>query len=322
VRNAFYIPTTLIVAALALDVALGDPSWMPHPVRLIGRVITWGEARLWTGFAHSDSWRGAALTIAVVAVSTAATWAIIAIASAADRWFGGAIAVLIAWTTLALKGLDRTGGEVERKLAAGRADLARAEISALVGRDPAALDTDGMVLATIESVAENCSDGIIAPLLYLFVAGPAAAIAYKAINTLDSMIGYRNERFLYFGRAAARIDDAANFVPARLTAFCLAAAAAGLLGRGAQAMRACRTDARKHASPNAGYPEATMAGALGVELGGDVVYAGEIEHRTHLGLAERSPSISDIATARRLMRMAVAIGFCALALTRYVVAGC
>jgi adenosylcobinamide-phosphate synthase len=190
---------------------------------------------------------------------------------------------------------------------------------ALVGRDPATLDRDAMVRATVESVAENCSDGVLAPLCFLFVGGPVIALAYKAVNTLDSMIGYRDARYLYFGRAAARLDDAANFVPARLTALCLAAAAGLTLGRGGAAVRACRADGRKHASPNAGFPEATMAGALGIELGGDAIYAGEIEHRARLGGAQRAVKVADIRAARRLMRIATAIGFGLLALLRYVV---
>ncbi|MGZ6175091.1 MAG: cobalamin biosynthesis protein CobD/CbiB, partial [Candidatus Binataceae bacterium] len=197
-------------------------------------------------------------------------------------------------------------------------DLARAAMPALVGRDPATLDRAAMVRATVESVAENCSDGVLAPLCFLFVGGPVLALAYKAVNTLDSMIGYRDARYLYFGRAAARLDDAANFVPARLTALCLAAAAGLTLGRGGAAASACRADARKHASPNAGLPEATMAGALGIELGGDAVYAGEIEHRARLGGAQRAVEVADIGAARRLMRIATAIGFGLLALLRYV----
>ena len=321
-KNGLYISPALIAAALALDLALGDPSWMPHPVRLIGRAVTLGEARLRTGEPRTDFWRGAILVCVVVILTALAAWIAIAIASTAANWLGQAAALLIAWTTLALNGLDRAAGEVEHALTCGRDDLARAAMPALVGRDAAALDREAMVRATVESIAENCSDGVIAPLFFLFVGGPIFAMAYKAINTLDSMIGYRDARYLHFGRVAARLDDGANLVPARLTALCLAAAAALTLGRGAPALGACRADARKHASPNAGFPEATMAGALGIELGGDAVYAGEVEHRARLGRAERAPNVADIATARRLMRFATAIGFCLLAILRYVVCGC
>jgi adenosylcobinamide-phosphate synthase len=322
VENGFYISTASIAAALALDLVLGDPLWIPHPVRLIGRAVSLGEARLRTGEPRADLWRGALLTSAVVIGTALAAWMAIAIASTAANWLGLAAAVLIAWTTLALHGLDRAAGEVEQALGRGHDDLARAAMPALVGRDPAILDRDAMVRATIESIAENCSDGVLAPLCFLFLGGPVLALAYKAINTLDSMIGYRDSRYLYFGRAAARLDDTANFIPARVTALCLAAAAALTLGRGGAAIGACRTDARLHASPNAGFPEATMAGALGIELGGDAVYAGEVEHRARLGRAERAASITDIAAARRLMRIATAIGFGLLALLRYVLCRC
>jgi adenosylcobinamide-phosphate synthase len=322
VESGFYISTASIAAALALDLVIGDPSWMPHPVRAIGRAIALGEARLHTGEPRADFWRGALLASAVVILTALAAWIAIAIASAVANSLGLAAAVLIAWTTLALNGLDRAAGEVERTLGSGCEGLARAAMPALVGRDPATLDRDAMVRATVESVAENCSDGLLAPLCFLFVGGPVLALAYKAINTLDSMIGHLDERYIYFGRAAARLDDAANFVPARVTGLCLAAAAALTLGRGGAALDACRADAQKHASPNAGFPEATMAGALGIELGGDAVYAGEVEHRARLGRAERAPSVADIARARRLMRIATAIGFCLLALLRYVLCGC
>jgi adenosylcobinamide-phosphate synthase len=320
-ETGLYISTASIAAALALDLLAGDPSWMPHPVRFIGRAVTVGETRLRTGKPPADLWRGALLVSAIVILTALAAWIAIAIASAVSTWLGLATAVLIAWTTLALNGLDRAAGEVERALDRGRDDLARAAMPALVGRDPATLDRAAMVRATVESVAENCSDGVLAPLCFLFVGGPVLALAYKAINTLDSMIGYRDARYLYFGRAAARLDDAANFIPARVTALCLAAAAALTLGRGGAALGACRTDAHKHASPNAGFPEAAMAGALGIELGGNAIYAGELEHRARLGRAERAARVADIATARRLMRIATAIGFGLLALVRYVLTG-
>jgi adenosylcobinamide-phosphate synthase len=316
VESGLYISTAQVAAALALDLVLGDPSWMPHPVRFIGRVVTLGQGRLHTGAPRADLWRGALLTASVVIATALTAWMAIAIASTFSHWLGAVAAVLIAWTTLALNGLDRAAGAVEHALGRGRDDLARAAMPALVGRDPATLDRDALVRATVESVAENCSDGVMAPLCFLFVGGPVLALAYKAINTLDSMIGHRDARYTYFGRAAARLDDAVNFVPARVTALCLAAAAALTLGRGGAALRACRADAHKHASPNAGYPEATMAGALGIELGGDAMYAGEVEHRARLGRAERAATIGDIAAARGLMRIATAIGFCLLALVR------
>jgi adenosylcobinamide-phosphate synthase len=145
-------------------------------------------------------------------------------------------------------------------------------------------------------------------------------MAYKAINTLDSMIGYRDERYLYFGRAAARIDDIANYIPARLSAAGIAAASAFTTGRLRPALRTCLADARKHLSPNAGFPESAMAGALGVKLGGEAIYGGEVEHRAVLGVAEREPTVADIAVARNTLRIATAIAFVSFALVRNVVA--
>lgn len=317
-----YISTPAAAAALLLDLLAGDPDWMPHPVRLIGRAISFGDAHMRSGVPGADLRRGAILAAAIIVLSASIAWAVIAIAAAVNFALGWLIAVLVAWTTLALRSLNRAAAEVERAIGAGREDLARAAMPALVGRDPAVLDRAGMVRATVESVAENCSDGVIAPLFYLFIGGPAAAVAYKAVNTLDSMVGYRDDRYLYFGRAAARIDDAVNFVPARLTALGLAAAAALTLRRGRAALGVCRTDARKHDSPNAGFPEATMAGALGIELGGDAVYGGEVEHHARLGHAERAPAVADIAKARRLMRFATALAFSVFAVARYAAFGC
>ena len=160
-------------------------------------------------------------------------------------------------------------------------------------------------------MAENSSDGVIAPLLYLFMGGPAAAMAYKAINTLDSMIGHTDSRYLYFGRCAARMDDFANLIPARLSAGCLVAAAAILRQRPMDALRVCRADARRHPSPNAGFPEAAMAGALGVQLGGAAIYDGEMETRAAAGSAHRRPvNVTDIATARRMLWVQTADCLC------------
>jgi adenosylcobinamide-phosphate synthase len=219
-----------------------------------------------------------------------------------------------------MRGLDDAAKAVELSLGRDDECAARSAMPALVGRDPDKLDRAGMICATVESIAENLSDGIIAPLLFLFVGGPVAAMAYKAINTLDSMIGYRDEKYLYFGRAAARIDDVANYIPARLSAVCIAAASAYTPGRLRPALRTYLADARKHLSPNAGFPESAMAGALGVQLGGDAIYRGEVEHRAALGIVERELTVADIASARSILRVATAIGFVSFALVRNVVA--
>jgi adenosylcobinamide-phosphate synthase len=258
--------------------------------------------------------------VCVTTLAAGAAWVTIALCGLASHWLSSLAAVLVAWTTLAMRGLDDAAKVVELSLRRDDENAARSAMPALVGRDPDKLDRAEMICATVESLAENLSDGIIAPLLFLFVGGPVAAMAYKAINTLDSMIGYRDERYLYFGRAAARIDDITNYIPARLSAVCIAAASAITTGRLRPAFRTCFADARKHASPNAGYPEAAMAGALGVQLGGEASYGGEVEHRAILGSVERELTVEDIAVARNTMRVATAIGFVSFAMIQNVVA--
>ena len=318
--TAFYIPAPLIFAALALDALAGDPPWLPHPVVLIGRAISWGEQRLRGAWPRTDFVSGLLLAVGTTTLAAAITWLTIELCELGGPWLASLAAVLVAWTTLAMRGLDDAAKTVELSLRRDDENAARIAMPALVGRDPDKLDRAGMICATVESIAENLSDGIIAPLLFLFVGGPVAAMAYKAINTLDSMIGYRDERYLYFGRAAARIDDVANYIPARLSAVCIVAASAFTTGRLRQALRTCLADARKHLSPNAGFPESAMAGALGVQLGGDAIYGDEVEHRAVLGIAQRGLTVEDIAVARSILRVATAIGFVSFALIRNVVA--
>jgi adenosylcobinamide-phosphate synthase len=316
VNWAFYLPTRFIVAAAILDVVAGDPDWLPHPVRFIGRAITFGERRLRCGTRLRDFAGGALLVIAIVTLTAAAGWVVVAALQAAN-WLPGALAAtFIAWTTLAARSLNDAVLAVERCLYRNDEDSARREIRALVGRDAEALDRSGLIRAAIESAAENSSDGVIAPLLFLFVGGPVAAIAYKAINTLDSMVGYKDARYLYFGRVAARLDDLANLVPARVTALAIAASAAIVNGRGRKSLRACAADARKHESPNAGYPEAAMAGALGIELGGEAFYGGAIETRPRMGFAEVPLDPAALRTARILMWTAAAMVITAAAVAR------
>jgi adenosylcobinamide-phosphate synthase len=304
---AFHLPIKLIIVAIVLDVACGDPGWIPHPVVLIGRMITYGERRLRTGLPGRDLAAGALLVIGIVVLVMTASWVLIAGLQGINWRLGAIAATLIAWTTLAARGLNDAALTVERHLRAQDDELARREIRALVGRDADSLDHEGLIRAAIESVAENSSDAIIAPLLFLFLGGPASALAYKAVNTLDSMIGYKDERYLYFGKSAARLDDLANLVPSRVTALSIAVAAALLRRRGFRSLRTCIVDARKQESPNAGYPEAAMAGALGVQLGGDTYYGGELEHRPNFGLAEAPLDVEALRTSRTLMWMATAL---------------
>jgi adenosylcobinamide-phosphate synthase len=314
--HAFHLSTTLIALALLLDVVLGDPRWLPHPTRMIGAAISWGEGILYTGDGPEDLPRGAVLAVAVVVLSAGVTWAIIETCDRIDPACGALAALAIAWTTLAARGLDSAAREVQDALLRGDEPGARRAMPALVGRDPLSLDREAMIRATVESVAENASDGVIAPLLFLFVAGPVGSITYKAINTLDSMIGHRDERYTYFGRFAARLDDAANWVPARVTALCIIGASEAWSRRGGNAYSVWRRDAGKHESPNAGHPEAAMAGGLGIQLGGSAVYEGEKIERALLGEAEGPALVDAIASARNIFKIATLIAFLVLAAIR------
>ena len=304
------------MCAVALDVITGDPDWLPHPVRLIGWIVSKGEAVLWSGCAQRDWRNGTVLALAVITITGGVGWAVLILASYAGNLAQAAVAVILAWTTIAIRGLDNAAAAVQRMLQARDLNGARREIRALVGRDPESLDETGLIRAAVESVAENSSDGVIAPMLYLFAGGPVAALVYKAINTLDSMIGYIDDRYTWFGRSAARLDDFANLAPARITAICLIAASAVISRRAAQAWTTCRTSASTHSSPNAGYPEAAMAGALGIRLGGNATYGGIVEHRSAMGIAEREPRVKDIADARAMMRLATILAFAIFSLGR------
>jgi adenosylcobinamide-phosphate synthase len=313
---AYHLPASLIAVAVALDVTLGDPAWLPHPVRLIGWIIGVGDRRLHTGNRLTDLINGGVLSVAVIAAAGLAPWLAIAGTQMFNLHAGAFVAIIVAWTTLAIRGLDDAARKVEQSLRSGDEGSARCAIRALVGRDPETLDRHGLIRAAIESIAENLSDGFVAPLLFLAVAGPAGALAYKAINTLDSMVGYRDSRYLHFGRIAARIDDLANLVPSRLTAVSISIAAAIATGRGRQSMTVCLSDGYKHASINAGYPEAAMAGALGIELGGDAFYAGELEHRARLGRAEVAIDLNTLHSARIILWVAGAAALILILVSR------
>ncbi|MEA2625011.1 MAG: adenosylcobinamide-phosphate synthase [Candidatus Binatota bacterium] len=305
-------PGWIVLSAVALDLLVGDPRWLPHPVRGIGLWIAAGERILWTGRRIPDLVGGAFLAISTVVAAAGIAAATLEIAAAAGPLVAATAALLIAWTTLAIRGLADTALAIASALDDHDLERARRLLPSLVGRDPEALGEDAAIRATIESVAENASDAVIAPLFYLVLLGPAGAVAYKAINTLDSMIGHQDERYRYFGRFAARLDDAANLLPARLTAILLAAAAGLCRGSGRAALRTTIEDGRKHASPNAGFPEAAMAGALGLRLGGPATYAGEVEDRPFWGSSDRVATAADIRDAVLLMRVVSALGLITL----------
>lgn len=272
----------LLALALTLDLLLGDPRWLPHPVVFIGRLITFLEGFLRAQI-HNQRCAGVLLLAATVSISAAAAWLVIRVCSSIAPPAGFLASVLIAYTCLAARSLHRESALVAEALTAGDLDGARLKLSRIVGRDTETLDEQQIWRAVVETVAENTSDGIIAPLFWLAVGGPVAAIAYKAVSTLDSMVGYKNERYLHFGWASARMDDLLNFVPARLTALLmiLSAPLVGLSCTGAA--RIARRDRLNHPSPNSAHPEAAAAGALGVQLGGTAYYQGRESWKETIG---------------------------------------
>nr|WP_277998978.1 adenosylcobinamide-phosphate synthase CbiB [Moorella sulfitireducens] len=283
-------PSVLVlVLALLIDLAVGDPTWLVHPTQIMGAGINVLEKFLRRPGASRGYLLAAGAAVAMIIV--ASTWFITrGLLAAAGRLNYWAEVLLAGWllaTTIAPRGLAAAAAGINRSLAAGDLPGARRQVGYIVGRDTAGLSESEVVRATVETVAENTSDGVIAPLFYFFLGGVPLAMAYRAVNTLDSMLGYKNERYLYFGRAAARLDDAANYLPARLTGIALCAAA-GLLGYGRRAWRVMLRDARRHPSPNSGFPEAAAAGALGVQLGGLNYYQGRPSRRPLIG-EDRQP---------------------------------
>jgi adenosylcobinamide-phosphate synthase len=274
--------TLIIPAALLLDWLLGDPRRFPHPVVGIGRLITLLEPRL-RRLVGNELLGGALLTILTVGITAGLAALLVGGAYHLHPWAGVAVATLLSWNCLAARSLHTESGLVAAALDAGDLPLARQRLSYIVGRDTDRLEAPEIWRGAVETVAENTSDGVIAPLLCLMVGGPVLGLAYKAVNTLDSMVGYKNERYLLFGRASARLDDLANWFPARLTGFLmtLAAPLVGLSPWGAREIMA--RDGGNHASPNSGIPEAAAAGALGVQLGGTNYYFGKPMEKPTIG---------------------------------------
>jgi len=302
----------LLASVYLADQIAGDPEWFPHPVRVMGKAITRGETILRRPIQSNtdELLRGAALTAVVVTASYSLTRLVITHAYRRSKVLGALTEIVLGWTCLAASNLRQEAMSVLHALESGDLLLARQRLSRIVGRDTQHLDASEISRAVIETVAESASDGIIAPLFYMTLGGVPLAMAYKAVNTLDSMIGHADERYFYFGKAAARLDDVANYLPARITA--LGVIAASEFDGAAYPHDAWRTwlrDGSKHKSPNAGQPESAMAGALQVRLGGDNTYEGEIIRAEPIGEEFRRPRTED---ARKAVRLASVVAFLGL----------
>lgn len=295
---------TALGIGFVLDLLFGDPGWMIHPVCLMGRTIAWAEKTV-RKFAGNDkkkllagSWL---LCAGNVIFWTGLSYLVCSILYRINPAAGLAGESFMCWQLLAVKGLKSESMKVYEALKHGTIDEARYAVSMIVGRDTKSLDEKGVTKAAVETVAENLSDGVIAPLLFMAVLGAPLGYFYKVVNTMDSMVGYKDEKYLYIGRIPAKLDDILNYIPARISALLMIAAApaAGLNARDAFIM--WRRDGRNHASPNSAQTEAAAAGALGVQLAGDAYYFGKLYKKPTIGDKKREIEIEDIKRINRLL---------------------
>lgn len=296
----------MVGLAFVLDLVLGDIRQLPHPVRWIGGAATWMERRVRPGITHQKL-AGCLTTLILISGTYGTAWSLLAGLQAIDASLHFIMETTLLYTTLSTRGLYDESRPVLLHLRAGNLEKARESLRWIVGRDTRHLDRKETVRATVETVAENTVDGVVAPLFYACIGGAPLALAYKCANTLDSMFGYRNERYREFGWASARFDDAANWLPARLGGPLLAMSAwvVGLNGR--NAWRTMWRDGHKHLSPNAGIPEAAVAGALSVQLGGTQSYRGQWLEKPAIGTNLKALETEDIARSHRLLFAASAL---------------
>lgn len=295
------------VAGFLTDGVFGDPHWLPHPIRLIGTLISRTENFLRKDKEHVTPEReikqGRWMVWIVLGATIFCSALTLVLAYQWNKIVGCVVESIMTYQILAARSLKVESMKVYHELKKEDLPGARKAVSMIVGRDTACLDETGVAKAAIETVAENTSDGVIAPMLYMAIGGPVLGFLYKAVNTMDSMIGYKNEKYLHFGRAAARLDDVVNFIPARISAWIMILAA-GILGKAysmEDAYRIYKRDRKNHASPNSAHTEAVCAGALGIQLAGDASYFGKLVRKPYIGDKIRPVETEDIRRANHLM---------------------
>ena len=309
--------------AWLLDFIIGDPQNWPHPVRWIGNLIS-AVQRVVRRYCHSDRALrigGAVMWIVVVGLTWAVSWGVLALAHSIHPWLGWVVEVWMIFAVLAGRCLANAAQDVERPLRAGNLAASREKLSWIVGRDTSQLQPQQINRGVVETVAENTVDGIIALLFFLLLGGAPLAMAYKAVNTLDSMVGYKHEKYRAIGMVSARLDDVANYIPARLSWLLLGAAAFLCRQDGARALQIGWRDRYNHSSPNCAWSEASVAGALGIRLGGPNDYFGERVEKPWIGDAQRDISVDDISHTIRLMWVASTLALALFVALRWLWAG-
>lgn len=299
--------TYAILGGFLLDMFFADPYWLYHPVRMIGKLVLFLEKMLRRYVCKtkmSEKYAGGFLVVVVLLCSGLVPLIIIYLAYQLSDGIAILVQMFMCYQILALKSLNTESMKVYQKLKKHDVEGARHAVSMIVGRDTKGLDETGIAKAAIETVAENSSDGVIAPLLFLVIGGPVLGFLYKAVNTMDSMIAYKNEKYLYFGRFAAKLDDFCNYLPSRITACMLIAGSFVLRMNYKQAWKIFRRDRYCHASPNSGQSEAVVAGALEIQLAGDACYFGELYHKDTIGDAQKPVAIEDIKRVNQLLYVA------------------
>ena len=317
-----WLTLAALLTGYVLDLIFGDPRQISHPIRIIGNLIAVlekGIRKVFPKTSRGELAGGTVLVVLVVLICTAVPAALLGLAA----WIHPVVYWLMAsfwcWQILATKSLKTESMKVYAPLKEGDLPAARRAVAMIVGRDTERLTEEGVAKAAVETVAENTSDGIVAPLIFLALGGPALGFFYKAVNTMDSMVGYKNERYLYFGRTAARLDDVLNFLPSRISAWLMILAAAFLGMDGKNAKRIYLRDRRNHASPNSAQTEAVMAGALRVQLAGDAWYFGELYKKPTIGDPFRAVEPEDIVRANRLMYLTSALALAVCGILRAVI---
>jgi len=296
-----------LIIGLMIDLIISDPKWIPHPVVIIGSLISWLEKHL---LKNEDSpllakIKGAILVLVVLTFSYYLSYLIVELSLQINRNFAYLLELFLLSLTLALKGLIDAGKKVYFALKNNDLELARKKVNLIVGRDCGQSSRQEVIRAVLETLAENTSDGILAPAFYYLVGGLPLAVTYKAVNTMDSMLGYKNDRYFNFGFAAARTDDFFNYIPARITALLMTAASFLLHYDFKGALKTVVNDAQKHPSPNAGYPEAAAAGALSLRFGGLNYYHGQESFRAYIGQQKKKFEVEDVLKLNKLIYFTV-----------------